>query len=112
MIRSSQKSPFYLTSLFGESVQIKIVEILLKNAIEEQKGEKILWKNFSRVAKQAGVAKSSGKRILDSLIQKEFVEEKIYETHAQNPPRKVRLKIDNPAVAELLFFFKKVRGFL
>jgi hypothetical protein len=103
---------FFLTQVFGSTVQIKILEILLKNLIEEQKESKLIWQNFSDVASEAKVAKSSGKRVLDILINKGIIEEKHIETHAQNPPRLVRLQADNPVVGELLFFFKKVRGFL
>ncbi|UYP46350.1 hypothetical protein NEF87_002635 [Candidatus Lokiarchaeum ossiferum] len=112
MSHPSRKSSFYLTKLFGSSVNIKILEILLRNALEEQIEGKTLWRNFSNIASQAKVAKSSGKRILDQLLQNDFVEEKIIETHAQSPPRMVRLNSEHPAVVELIFFFKKVRGFL
>lgn len=112
MSRFSRTSSFYLTQLFGASVNIKILEILLRNALEEQLNGKILWKNFSNIASQAKVAKSSGKRILDQLLQNDYLEEKKIETHAQSPPRMVRLNSDHPAIAELIFFFKKVRGFL
>ena len=103
---------FYLTRIFGNSVNVKIIEILLKNAIEEQKSGKTLWYNFSHIAEQAKVSKSSGKRILDDLIENGFVEEKKIETHAQFPPRLVRLQTYHPAINELLFFYKKARGFL
>ncbi len=103
---------YYLTRLFGNSVNIKIIEILLNNAIAEQKSGKTLWYNFSHIAEQAKVSKSSGKRILDDLIENGFVEEKKIETHAQFPPRLVRLQIYHPAINELLFFYKKARGFL
>ncbi len=112
MSQLSRKSSFYLTKLLGTSVQIKIIEILLRNTLEEQIEGKILWKNFSTIASQAQVAKSSGKRILDLLIQQGYVEEKRIETHAQTPPRMVRLNANHPAITELIFFFKKVRGFL
>lgn len=103
---------FILSSLFGPAVQVKILEILLKQAIEEQKEGKILWQNFSDIAKEAKVAKSSGKRILDQLKAAGFIEEKVVQTHAQNPPRMIRIRMEHPAIAELLFFYKKVRGFL
>ena len=103
---------YYLTRIFGNSVNVKIIEILLKNAIAEQKSGKILWYNYSNIADQAKVSKSSGKRILDDLIEQGFVEEKKIETHAQFPPRLVRLKMYHPAINELLFFYKKARGFL
>lgn len=103
---------FYLSHFFGDTVQVRIVELLLLKMIQEQKSEEIVWLNFSDVAREAKVAKSSAKRILDLLIFNNFIEEKKYETHAQNPPRLVRLRNDLPAVRELIFFFKKVRGFL
>ena len=107
------KSPrFYLTRIFGDTVNVKVIEILLKNLIEEQKSEQIFWKNFSDISKEAKVAKSSGKRILDSLIDSGFIEEKKIITHAQSPPRFIRLNANHPAISDLLFFFKKVRGFL
>jgi len=103
---------FFLINLFGDNVNTKILEILLQNALAEKKNEKIIWKNFSKISSQAKVAKSSGKRILDELLSLKFIEEKKYETHAQNPPRFVRLNTDNFVIKELIFFYKKVRGFL
>jgi hypothetical protein len=72
----------------------------------------MIWQNFSKIAQQAAVSKSSGKRIIEELLKKKMVEEKKIETHAQNPPRQVRLNTTHPAVNELIFFFKKIRGFL
>lgn len=103
---------FFLPQLFGSSVQVKIIEILLKNYIEERKSEEINWENFSDIARLAGVAKSSSKRILDDLIRKGFVEEKKVSTHAQNPPRLIRLNLAHPAIGDLVFFYRKVRGSL
>ena len=108
----NNNSRFYLSQFFGDTVQVRIVELLLIKMIQEQKLDEIVWLNFSDVAREAKVAKSSAKRILEILISNEFIEEKQYETHAQNPPRLVRLRNDLPAVRELIFFFKKVRGFL
>jgi hypothetical protein len=103
---------FVLPSIFGSSIQIKIIEFLLRNRLKEERIGKLQWVNFSLVAKKSQVAKSSGKRILDELISNGFIVEKKYETPMQNPPRLIRLVNDNPVMAELLFFFKKVRGLL
>ncbi len=84
---SDRVKRFILPALFGYSVQVKILEILLRNAVEEAKVEHPVWLNFSDIAKQARVAKSSGKRILDSLKKNGWIEEKKIETHAQSPPR-------------------------
>ena len=94
---------FYLTKIFGTSVHIKIIEILLKNSLTEHTQSKILWYNFSEIAFQANVSKSSGKRILENLLKTKIIEERKFETHAQNPPRMVRLNTSNPAVNELIF---------
>jgi predicted transcriptional regulator len=101
-----------LTQIFGDTVQVRIIEALLSTTLEEQKNEEVIWHNFSDLAKITEVAKSSAKRILDELISAGFIEEKQYETHAQNPPRFIRLRADHPAIRELIFFFRKVRGFL
>jgi hypothetical protein len=112
MVNNFQPFRGYLTIIFGDTVQVRIMEILLQLTIQEQKGDQIIWQNFSDIAKQAQVAKSSSKRILDHLISQGYIEEKKYETHAQNPPRFVRLRTDHPAIRELIFFFKKIRGML
>lgn len=112
MRSDSSKSRFFLLKLFGTSVNIKIIEILLQKVLEEQQIEKVIWTNFSEIASLAGISKSSSKRILEDLIKDEFVEEKNFVTHAQNPPRMVRLNSNNSAISELIFFYKKVRGFL
>ncbi len=101
-----------LPRLFGDTVQVKILEALLRNAIAEEKTNKVIWLNFSDIAQMADVARSSGKRILDHLIFEGFLEEKKYETHAQNPPRLVRLMVEHPAVGKLQEFYSKVRPFL
>lgn len=103
---------FILPQLFGDTVQIKIIEILLRNLLEEQKQAHPIWMNFSEIAEIGQIAKSSSKRILDLLLIQGFIEEKQIETHAQNPPRMIHLVSNHPVVAELLFFFKKARGLL
>ena len=103
---------FYLSQLFGDTVQVKIIEVLLQNLLQETNRDNILWVNFSEIAAIAHIAKSSSKRVLDELVDKKIVEEKQYQTHAQNPTRYVRLNIAHPAINELLFFYQKVRGVL
>ena len=103
---------FYLLQLFGSSVNVKILEILLQTAIAQTVGIPVQWHNFSELSNQASVARSSGKRILDNLLAQGFLIEKNVATHAQNPPRMVRLNEDNLAIQELMFFYRKVRGFL
>ena len=109
---SASTPRFYLLDLFGSSVNVKIMEILLQTAIAQNSGAPVLWHNFSELSNQASVARSSGKRILDDLLAKGFLIEKNVATHAQNPPRMVRLNEDNLAIQELMFFYRKVRGFL
>ena len=101
-----------LTPLFGQSVNVKILESLLYMQIEEAREQKPIWNNLSEIARLANISKSSAKRILDALLEKEFVEEKTIKTHASNPPRMFRLNSSNNAIRELIFFYKKVRGFL
>ena len=103
---------FYLPQLFGSSVNIKIIETLLQTAITQNSSATVQWHNFSELSQQASVARSSGKRILDNLLARGFILEKKIATHAQNPPRMVRLNDDNLAIQELIFFYRKVRGFL
>ena len=108
------KTRSYLPKLFGDSVKIKILESLLEYYLEEQslKGDKLNWQNISNIGKKAGVSRSSSKRILGQLLIQNFVEENIIETHAQKPPRYFRLNNNNQAIRELIFFYKKIRGFL
>lgn len=107
---------FYLEKLFGTGVQIRLLERLLQNYITEstQSNEtpKIIWKNVSEFAKSCEISKSSSKRGLETLLKNGFIEEKQYETHATNPPRYFRLNLSNNAISELIFFYKKARGFL
>ena len=103
---------FILPQVFGDTVQIKVMEILLRNLIEEQKQAHPIWLNFSDIAEIGHIAKSSSKRILEQLLKQGYIEEKQIETHAQNPPRMIHLVSNHPVMVELLFFFKKARGLL
>ena len=111
-ISSPSPSRFVLHKLFGDTALVKVLEVLLQHALDESNQESLRWANFSMIAKEAGVAKSSSKRILDKLLFEEYIEEKMVETHAANPPRLVRLRGEQPIIRELLFFYRKARGFL
>ena len=103
---------FYLLELFGDSVNIRIIEVLLQNLLKENPKTGFIWMNISQMAEVAQVAKSSTKRIVDKLLDRNFIIEKPIQTHAQSPPRLVRLNSDKQAINELVFFYRKARGFL
>ncbi len=102
----------YLHNIFGNSVQVQIVDTLCHLILEEQESNQIIWINLSQLAQKSKVAKSSVKRIIENLINHDLIEQKIIQTHAQTPPREIRLNLNNPVIKELLFFYRKVRGFL
>ena len=104
----SEKSSFILTKIFGKSVRVKILEILLENALQKE----IKWLNISELAKIGSVSTSSSKRIVDKLIEEGLVDLKPIQTHAKNPEKEIRLNLDNKLINELIFFFRKVRGFI
>ncbi len=104
----SEKSSFILTKIFGKSVRVKILEILLENALQKE----IKWLNISELAKIGNVSTSSSKRIVDKLIEEGLVDLKPIQTHAKNPEKEIRLNLDNKLINELIFFFRKVRGFI
>ena len=103
---------FYLIHLFGDSVQVRIIDTLCSLIIQEQANDSLNWINLSQIAVKAQIAKSSVKRIVDDLIAEEYILEKEISTHAQNPPRYIRLNEAQPVVREMLFFYRKIRGFL
>lgn len=103
-----EKSSFILTKIFGKSVRVKILEILLENALQKE----IEWLNISELAKIGSVSTSSSKRIVDKLIEEGLVDLKPIQTHAKNPEKEIRLNLDNKLINELIFFFRKVRGFI
>ena len=103
-----EKLPFVLTKIFGKSVRVKILEILLENALQKE----IKWLNISELAKIGSVSTSSSKRIVDKLIKEGLVDLKPIQTHAKNPEKEIRLNLDNKLISELIFFFRKVRGFI
>lgn len=104
----------YLQKLFGDTVQVRILEVLLKLLLEQenQSEEKSLWLNISEISRKAHSSKSSAKRVLDYLIDQGYLIEKEIVTHAQSPPRFFRLNTTHPAVRDLVFFYTKVRGAL
>ena len=98
---------FILTEVFGDTVRIKILELLLENVLKKE----IEWEHISKIAKEAGISTSSSKRVIDSLIQEKIVDVKQVKTHAKNPKKSIRLNLDNKVVNELIFFYRKVRAF-
>ena len=106
------KPRFYLIHLFGDSVQVRIIDTLCSLIIQEKTAVSLNWINLSQIAVKAQIAKSSVKRIVDDLIASEFILEKEIKTHAKNPPRLIRLNEAQPVVRELLFYYRKIRGFL
>ena len=98
---------FILTEIFGDSVRVKILELLLENILQKE----IKWEYISKIAKEAGISTSSSKRIIDDLIQEKIVDVLPIETHAKNPKKNIRLNLDNKFVNELAFFYRKIRAF-
>ncbi|MHA1777658.1 MAG: hypothetical protein ACTSWC_12880 [Promethearchaeota archaeon] len=105
---------FYLPHLFGNTVQVRILEILLKLLFFEEKDPngKLQWMNISEIARAVQSSKSAAKKILDRLVDRELIEEKKIITHAQTPPRYFRINSKHPAIRDLVFFYTKVRGAL
>ncbi|MFX1395166.1 MAG: hypothetical protein ACFFAH_16605 [Promethearchaeota archaeon] len=102
-----QKKYFILARIFGKSVRVKILEILLENMLQKE----MKWLNISEIAKLCGISTSSSKRIVDNLIEEGLVDLKNIQTHAKNPEKEIRLNLDNKLINELIFFFRKVKGF-
>ena len=102
------KSKFFLTRIFGESVRVKILEIMLENSLQKD----IKWLNLSEIAKRCEISTSSSKRIVDNLVEEGLVDLKPIQTHAKNPEKAIRLNIDNKIIKELVFFFRKIKGFV
>ncbi|MFX0188786.1 MAG: hypothetical protein ACFE8A_13735 [Candidatus Hodarchaeota archaeon] len=103
----SQKTDFILTRIFGKSVRVKILEILIENTLQKE----IIWLNISEIAKLCGISTSSSKRIVDNLIEEGLVDLKPIQTHAKNPEKEIRLNLDSKLINELIFFFRKLKGF-
>ncbi len=97
-----------MTKVFGESVRAKVLDVLLENYLQTD----ITWLNISEIAEIAGISTSSSKRLVDALIDEKIVDLKSIQTHAKNPEKEVRLNSDNKIVQELVFFFRKLKGFL
>jgi len=101
------KSKYFLTKIFGNTVRIKILEILLENCLQKDP----VWLNISEIAKMAKISTSSSKRIIDDLIKDKIVDLKSIQTHAKNPEKEIQLNLDNKFVGELIFFYRKIKGF-
>ncbi|MGV9173053.1 MAG: hypothetical protein ACOC44_15470 [Promethearchaeia archaeon] len=99
---------FILNKVFGNSVRVKVIEVLLDSLISEEKD----WLNLSDIAREADISVSSSKRIVDQLIEEEFADLNRIETHAKNPKKEVRLNMDNKIAEELIFFYRKIKGFI
>lgn len=99
---------FILIKVFGDTVRVKIIEVLLDHMISNKE----TWLNLSEIARRADISVSSSKRIVDQLIEKEFVDLHHIETHAKNPEKEVRLNVDSKIVSELAFFYRKIKGFI
>jgi len=104
------KNKFILASIFGDSVRIKILEILLDNALQKE----IKGLNISEIAKLTGISTSSSKRIIDNLIEEKIVElNPLYiQTHVKNPEKEIKLNVNNKMINELIFFYRKLKGFV
>ena len=98
-------SRIHLIEIFGDSVQVRVLDRLCALLIKEGPDSKLQWMNLSQLASKSEVAKSSVKRVVDDLLLKKLVMEQKIQTHAQNPPRNIRLNDSNPVIGELLFFF-------
>ena len=105
---NNKRSKFILTKIFGENVRVKILEIMLENSLLKE----IKWLNLSEIAKKCEISTSSSKRIVDSLVEEGLADLKPIQTHAKNPEKAIRLNIDNKIINELIFFFRKLKGFV
>lgn len=103
----SFKKKFILTELFGNTVRIKLLEILLENSLKKDS----IWLNISELAKIADISTSSSKRIVDELLDDLIVDLKPIQTHAKHPEKEIQLNMENKFVKELIFFYRKVKGF-
>lgn len=99
---------FILNQVFGDTVRVKILEVLLDHLISNEEG----WLNLSEIARNAQISVSSSKRIVDQLIEDQLVDLNPIETHAKNPIKEVRLNLDNKIINELIFFYRKIKGFI
>lgn len=102
------KECFLLTKIFGNGVRVKVLEILLDQALNKEEG----WLNLSEIAKITKISTSSSKRIVDKLLEEEVIELKPIQTHAMYPEKEVRINLDEKIIKELVFFYRKVKGFL
>lgn len=112
---SLKKQRAYLPKIFGDSAPVFLLDALCQQHLQFLQNPEDLsgkWLNISELAEKAGVGKSTAKKWIDENLNSGFIEEKEFETHAQQPPRFIALNQNNNAVRELMFFFSKIRGFL
>jgi len=106
--KKMKTNDFLLTKIFGNTVRIKVFEILIRSALKNEKE----WLNISKVAKIANISTSSSKRVIDDLIKEGLIVLKPVQTHAKNPEKEIQLNLDNKIVSELIFFYRKLKGFI
>jgi len=103
-----KKIQFILPDIFGDTVRVKILEVLLEVSLKKAP----VWLNISQLAKHAQISTSSSKRIVDELIESNLVTLKPIETHAKHPEKEIILNLDDKRIKELLFFYRKLKGFM
>ncbi|MHA1733670.1 MAG: hypothetical protein ACTSU5_17105 [Promethearchaeota archaeon] len=108
------KTRLVLSRIFGSSRRILVLEALLQKYLEGADHGGNLWTHGAEVSKVAGISTSTTKRILDEMSTEGWVEKKPddYQTPVKNPVIKLRLDDRKPAIKELVFFYRKIRGFL
>ncbi len=101
---------FLLPKVFGSSRRIIILDILLKNYMQNEN----TWLNFSEIARYGKISTSTAKRIIEDLIRNDIVilRENTYQSPVKNPERQVQLNTSSKISKELLFFYQKLRGFI
>ncbi len=99
---------FLLPRVFGSSRRIIILDILLKNYIQNQNA----WLNLSEIARHGKVSVSTAKRIIEDLIRNDIVilRENTYQSPVKNPERQVQLNFSSKISKELIFFYQKLSG--
>ncbi len=101
---------FLLPRVFGSSRRIIILDILLKNFIQNQN----TWLNLSDIARLGKISSSTAKRIIEDLIRDDFVilRENTYQSPVKNPERQVQLNSSSKISKELIVFYQKLKGIM
>jgi len=97
-------SEFLLPKLFSPSRRVIVLEIFLRNFIQNEN----VWINLSEIARSGKISTSTAKRIIEELIHKQLVlsRENMYQSPVKNPERQVQLMASSKISKELLFFIK------